>query len=203
MHWTLARPVGRGTVLLDSVAWEVLTWPEWVIVACGVVALAGMIAYLTAARFRCNPRPYAKRPARPVGAGSAGDRVERRNPRGVASVSAPCVLVVGDDLQFRSVMRELLELRGYRVVGEAARAASALEAVASLTPDAVLLDVGLGDDSGFALARRLARRAPAPAVLITSSSDAGDGHERARASGARGFVHQAEVGRTDFGQFWL
>jgi PleD family two-component response regulator len=52
------------------------------------------------------------------------------------------VLIVDDAPVFRQVARELLERRGYTVVGEAGSAASAVDAVEWLAPDAVLLDVG-------------------------------------------------------------
>src|SRR3954447_5470542 len=112
------------------------------------------------------------------------------------------VLVVDDHPGFRSTACELLEARGYRVVGDAACAASTLEAVASLCPDAVLLDVRLGGDCGFALAHALACCCPAPAVLLTSTDDDGDAGERARASEARGFVLKSDLVRTDFRRFW-
>ena len=50
------------------------------------------------------------------------------------------VLIVDDSVPFRRAARELLERRGYNVVGEADGAASGLAAVESLRPDEVLLD---------------------------------------------------------------
>jgi len=52
----------------------------------------------------------------------------------------------------------LLAARGYDVVGEASCAASALDAVERHAPQAVLLDVRLGDDDGFELCGLLTRR---------------------------------------------
>src|SRR4051812_7491499 len=122
---------------------------------------------------------------------------------GAAPAAAPLrVVVVDDHPGFRSTACELLEARGYRVVGDAGCAAAALEAVASLCPDAVLLDVRLGGDCGFALAHALACCCPAPAVLLTSTDDVGDAGERARASEARGFVLKSDLVRTDFRRFW-
>jgi DNA-binding NarL/FixJ family response regulator len=112
------------------------------------------------------------------------------------------VLIVDDQPYFRHVARELLELRGYTVVGEAGCAASALDAVARLRPDAVLLDVCLGADDGHEVARELARLDPRPAVLMVSMTDHGDQHLRARASGARGFVLKTSIAAADLGRFW-
>src|SRR3954453_7617576 len=122
---------------------------------------------------------------------------------GAARAAAPLrELVVDDHPGFRSTACELLEARGYRVVGDAACAAAALEAVASLCPDAVLLDVRLGGDCGFALAHALACCCPAPAVLLTSTDDDGDADERASASEASGFVLKSDLVRTDLRRFW-
>ena len=53
------------------------------------------------------------------------------------------VLIVDDHQSFRRLASRLLMASGFTVVGEAADAASALESVAMLTPDVVLLDMML------------------------------------------------------------
>ena len=112
------------------------------------------------------------------------------------------MLIVDDQPVFRRAARELLEARGYAVVGEAGCAATALEAAAQLEPDAVLPDVRLGDDSGHEVARALTRFARAPAVLLVSVTDHGDGDEHARACGARGFLPKGRLAMTDLGRYW-
>lgn len=112
------------------------------------------------------------------------------------------VLIVDDHPVFREAARDLLEARGYAVVGEAGCAATALAATDRLAPDAVLLDVRLGDDSGYDVARALSRRAAPPAVLLVSVVDEGDGEERARTCRARGFVLKSRLATTDLGRFW-
>ena len=71
--------------------------------------------------------------------------------------------------------------------------ADALREVAALRPDAVLVDVALGDESGFALARRLvADDADAAVILISTRSEA----ELADAIGvspAVGFVAKSDL----------
>jgi two-component system nitrate/nitrite response regulator NarL len=71
-------------------------------------------------------------------------------------------VIVDDQPVFRQVARELLEIRDYAVVAEASCAAQALAAVERLAPDAGLLDVRLGEESGHDVARRVepARRRP-------------------------------------------
>jgi DNA-binding NarL/FixJ family response regulator len=110
------------------------------------------------------------------------------------------VLIIDDQPVFRGVARELLETRGYAVVGEADCMTSALEALGRLAPDAVLLDVCLGEESGFDVARALTGMRPEVAVLLVSADDTSS--ERVRWSGARGFVLKARLVRTDLGTFW-
>jgi DNA-binding NarL/FixJ family response regulator len=117
-------------------------------------------------------------------------------------VNRPRVLIVDDHLIFRRAARALLEARAYAVAGEAGCAASAVDAVKRLAPDAVLLDVRLGEDSGHAVARALSTLDDPPAVLLVSAADDEDGDERAILCGACGFVPKARLGQTDLGRFW-
>ena len=62
------------------------------------------------------------------------------------------VLIVDDHPAFRKSARHLLEAEGFAVVGEAEDGRSALEQIAKLAPDLVLLDIQLPDIDGFAVA---------------------------------------------------
>ena len=66
-----------------------------------------------------------------------------------------CV-IVDDNLGFLHAARLLLEQEGLQVVGVATSGDAALRAVAELRPDVTLLDIDLGGESGFDVARRLA-----------------------------------------------
>ena len=105
----------------------------------------------------------------------------------------PTLLIVDDHAAFRATARALLECDGWEVVGEAADGTSGLAAARSLKPDVVLLDVRLPDIDGFAVAERLAAEDGGPAVIITSSSDDPLYPDRARESGARGFVAKHDL----------
>jgi DNA-binding NarL/FixJ family response regulator len=107
------------------------------------------------------------------------------------------VLIVDDHQPFRAVARELLESAGYIVAGEAANAAEALASVAAEAPDAVLLDVQLPDDDGFAVATALAA-ADGPAVVLISSREADDYGRRVMACGARGFIAKSQLSAATF-----
>jgi DNA-binding NarL/FixJ family response regulator len=84
------------------------------------------------------------------------------------------VLIVDDHPLFRKAARTLLEMRGYAVVGEAEDATSAFDAVERLAPEGVLLDVRLGADDGFDVARALSQMLAAPVVVLISSDNRTD-----------------------------
>lgn len=108
------------------------------------------------------------------------------------------VLVVDDHPVFRSRIRSLLEADGFDVVAEAADGTEALDALDRVARtgemvEVAIVDIGLPDMDGFTLAEVLARRATAPAVVLTSSREAVD-DGRVSASGARGFLPKDELG---------
>jgi DNA-binding NarL/FixJ family response regulator len=106
------------------------------------------------------------------------------------------VLIVDDHSGFRSFARVFLESVGFDVIGEAGTGATAIEAVARLQPDVVLLDVLLPDLDGFEVTRRIREGRRPPVVILTSTRDAADFGHRIETSGARGFVAKAELSRT-------
>ena len=83
------------------------------------------------------------------------------------------------------------ELDGYVVIGEAADGATALDVVARLQPDVVLLDIALPDTSGLDVAEQLAAM-PSQVVLV-SSRDPFDFGSRIRRSRAAGFIPKDEL----------
>ena len=103
------------------------------------------------------------------------------------------VLIVDDDASFRALARRILSDAGLAVAGEAETIAAALAAIADLEPSGVLLDIGLPDGDGVALAARLAVLPSAPAVLLTSTDPDAVTAADVRRSGARGFIPKADL----------
>jgi CheY-like chemotaxis protein len=105
------------------------------------------------------------------------------------------VLIVDDNWLFLEVARERLEQGGLRVVGVAATSAEALRRAAELRPDVVLVDVMLGSESGFELARRLAghHREGGPAVILISTYSAADFAGPIAESPAAGFLAKQDL----------
>ena len=112
------------------------------------------------------------------------------------------VVIVDDQPGFRDVARQLLEARGYDVVAVVATAATALDAVERHAATAMLLDVRLGDDDGFAVCGELTRSHPELAVLLASDGDFEHRRDEIESCGARGFVRKSRLAQVDLRQFW-
>lgn len=105
------------------------------------------------------------------------------------------LLIVDDNPQFLEAARGLLEAEGMTVVGVASTISDALDRVAVLRPDATLVDIELGEESGFELARRLTEAAdgvPARVVLISTYAEH-DLRELIEASPAVGFLSKSDL----------
>jgi DNA-binding NarL/FixJ family response regulator len=103
------------------------------------------------------------------------------------------VLVVDDDPAFRGVARRMLAAVGLIVVGEACTAQAAAEAAVKLRPDALLVDVGLPDGDGVALAVHLVGLPWRPRVLLTSTDPEAVGPRDVVRSGALGFLAKQDL----------
>ena len=79
------------------------------------------------------------------------------------------VLIVDDHRVFAEAIASRLQAEAdLSVVGQANTAAQALDAVETLDPDVVLMDVELGGDDGIDLAARLRAAYPALAIIVVS-----------------------------------
>jgi len=78
-----------------------------------------------------------------------------RTPRSYPVHVALRCLLVDDNPGFLRAARGLLEQEGLQVVGVASTGAEAVRRVADLHPDVTIIDIGLGAESGFEVARRL------------------------------------------------
>ena len=84
------------------------------------------------------------------------------------------IVIVDDNPEFLDSARRLLEHQGARVVGVASTIADALRFVQELRPDVALVDVNIGEESGFDLAEALHEidgAATAPVILISTHAE--------------------------------
>lgn len=99
------------------------------------------------------------------------------------------VLVVDDQELVRTGLRGILRSRfGFEIVGELPSGADVIEAVASLVPDVVVMDVRMPEVDGVVATRRLREVADAPPVLVLTTFDDEEILAGALRAGAAGFL---------------
>jgi len=103
------------------------------------------------------------------------------------------ILIVDDHGAFRAAATVMLQGEGFDVVGEASDGPAAIDAVARLAPDVVLLDVQLPGMDGIEVAERLARGVPPPVVVLVSSHDAAVYGQRLATAPVSGFIPKSEL----------
>jgi DNA-binding NarL/FixJ family response regulator len=104
-------------------------------------------------------------------------------------------LIVDDNRPYLEAARVLLEREGLTVAGVATTGNEAFRQAKALRPDVVLVDISLGEESGFDLARRLVEDGvglDATVVMISTSAEE-DVADLLAESPAAGFVPKAEL----------
>jgi DNA-binding NarL/FixJ family response regulator len=107
-------------------------------------------------------------------------------------------LLVDDNDAFLETARDLLEREGMQVAGVASNIAGAVRQARALRPDVILVDIGLGEESGFELARLLAadgqgrQRVRADVILISAQAER-DYTDLIAESPAAGFLPKSEL----------
>lgn len=107
-------------------------------------------------------------------------------------------LIVDDNLAFLQAARGLLAREGISVAGVASDGAQARRQCAGLHPDVVLVDIDLGGESGFDVARQLASGQPgqSPQVILISAYSGEDFAELIAGSPALAFLPKADLSGT-------
>jgi two-component system KDP operon response regulator KdpE len=98
----------------------------------------------------------------------------------------PKILVVDDEPQIRRFLRTGLPPHGYELV-EAASGSEALKLFAKEKPDAIVLDLGLPDQDGFAVIGQVRAASLVPILVLSARSDV-EGKVRALELGADDYV---------------
>ena len=102
-------------------------------------------------------------------------------------------LIVDDRPSFSEAARELLTGQGVAVVATAASAAEALERIREVRPDVALVDIDLGEESGFDLARRIAADGSPVRVILISTHDEREFKKLIDSSPTVGFLAKTEL----------
>src|SRR5688500_20399507 len=97
------------------------------------------------------------------------------------------VLLVDDQQLVRAGLRMILGPEdGFEVVGECADGQAALDAVARVRPDVVVMEIRMRGMDGVEATRRLRRGPAAPPVLVLTTVDEDEGPSAALAAGRAG-----------------
>ncbi len=106
-----------------------------------------------------------------------------------ANTAPATVVIVEDHSLIRDGLRMLLALeRDFRLVGEAGTVAEARLKIAEVKPNIAMIDVGLPDGDGIALATEVISADPFLRVLMVTGDLSAATVARALASGAHGYV---------------
>ncbi|HEY7773372.1 MAG TPA: PAS domain-containing protein [Marinagarivorans sp.] len=97
------------------------------------------------------------------------------------------ILIVDDNVDAAQALAMLLELQGHRTQVEY-RATAALERIAQGAPHAMILDIGLPDMDGYALARKIRAEPLSSGATLIALTGYGQSEDRARSKQA-GFDH--------------
>ena len=100
-------------------------------------------------------------------------------------------LIVDDNERFVQAARELLEGDQLEVAGVATNGSEAVALVTELEPDVALVDIDLGDEDGFTVARQLSG---ARIILISTYAES-DFADLIAESPAIGFISKSDLSR--------
>jgi two-component system, cell cycle response regulator DivK len=106
-------------------------------------------------------------------------------------MSDAVILYIEDNLDNRTLIRRILTVEGHEVK-EAGNAAEALEALKTLRPDLILMDINMPDVDGYTLTaqiRAISGFESVPIVALTANVMRGD-RERSLEAGCDGYIQK-------------
>jgi two-component system nitrate/nitrite response regulator NarL len=103
-------------------------------------------------------------------------------------------VIVDDNEEFLGSATRLLGSQGIDVVGTAATGEEARRIVRELAPDAVLVDVELGEEDGIKLALELKQAVPSVRVILISAYEQDEIDDLVKPTRGLGFVPKRLLG---------
>lgn len=98
------------------------------------------------------------------------------------------ILIVEDDLLLSMVEERLIKNLGFNVVGKAVSGEEAIQKVADLNPDVIIMDISLkGSMSGIEAMKEIRKTSQVPVIYLSGSSD-DDFLKQAKATNYAGFL---------------
>jgi DNA-binding NarL/FixJ family response regulator len=104
------------------------------------------------------------------------------------TIARPRVLLVEDDRDVRTALRELLEEGNFEVVGEAGDGSEGLDLARQCRPDVVLMDLRMPIMGGLEASRHIKREMPLVQVVILTAYDDPALKEDAVSAGAYAYL---------------
>ncbi|MDO8616000.1 MAG: response regulator [Dehalococcoidia bacterium] len=98
------------------------------------------------------------------------------------------VLIADDHAMVRDGLRSILSVDDIEIVGEAGTGAEAVEAVQTLEPDLVLMDIRMPDMDGLAATEAIKQCSPDTSVIVVTSYESKEYLRRAIEAGAAGYL---------------
>ena len=104
------------------------------------------------------------------------------------------VLIADDHSLFAQALEAILGTdKRFETVGLATDGLQAVDLAVSLEPDVVLMDISMPVLDGFAATKEIMARVPATAVLMLTGSNARGDVNKARSSGAAGYITKDRI----------
>jgi two-component system, NarL family, invasion response regulator UvrY len=116
---------------------------------------------------------------------------------------AVSVVVVDDQLPFRLAAKSVVRMTpGFELSGEAASGEEALETVASLHPDLVLMDINMGGIDGLEATSQIVSARPETLVVLVSTYTLEQLPPHARSCGAGAYLNKDELSPRAVRRIW-
>ena len=114
--------------------------------------------------------------------------------RGMRQMHRLRILVADDIAQWRAKAHSLLKARpGWQVVGEACNGQQAVQRTAELSPDLVLLDIGMPTLNGIEAAKQIRNASPSTRIIFLTQDNDPDLRKAALDTGADQYVLKASA----------
>jgi len=113
---------------------------------------------------------------------------------GVARLSSIRILVADDFEDWRRQVHLLFRARPqWQIIAEVSDGSEAVQKVANLKPDLVVLDIGLPKLNGIEAARQIRQFSPTSTIVFLSQNNDSDVVRAALSTGALGYVHKTDA----------
>lgn len=104
------------------------------------------------------------------------------------------LVIVDDNRHMMETLVDMLQA-DFSIVGTLSKGQAVLREISTLKPDIILLDVSLGDMSGFAVAEQLQKTGCRARIVFISMHETPSFVHAAHRMGASGYIFKSEISR--------